>query len=72
MPVINITREANDAIRAAAIGTFKEAGKQCINGTWDVPIDAEVLSHLREMQAVGETISDTIVRLVYTRTKKLN
>lgn len=61
---INVTNECQQAIRSAATGNeFKNNGTQRADGTWDIPVDEEVVDRLKEVAFPGETYSDTIIRL---------
>jgi hypothetical protein len=60
---ITITAEAAAAIRAAAIGEFRETGTHNPDGSWTVPIDSDVLSHLEMLSSLwGLSFSDVILR----------
>lgn len=69
---INITNEARLAIRGAALLPFRETGTQRANGTWDIPVEETTLEAVRRQQQSGETLSDTLIRLVATAGKRPN
>ncbi len=66
---INITNEAAIAVRSPV---FKQTGKQLKNGTWNIPLDADTYLRLRTAAFAGESLSDTIIRLVALQDKKPN
>lgn len=66
MPKIEITPQCHRAIRGAAIFPFRETGVLLPNGNWRIDVDAEVFSAISRIQAVGETMSDTIERVIMT------
>ena len=60
---VNITAEAEAAIRAKAELPFRNNGERLADGTWDIPISITTFEGLIEVQLPGETLSDTIVRI---------
>jgi len=61
---IEITSEANAAIRAAALGQYRQKGMKQPNGNWLIPVDLEVRRMLKRKAFPGESYSDTILRLI--------
>lgn len=69
----NITGEAAAAIRLAAEGHLNlDGATRRPDGSWDVDLGAGTIDRLEEIRAAGETISDTIIRLVSTSGRKPN
>ncbi len=64
---LTITREAHNAIRAAARNEFHDTSRENPDGTLTIRISMEVLKGLVEMRQEGETSSDTIIRLAATQ-----
>jgi len=61
---IEITEEANAAIRATAVQPFRQEGMKQPNGNWLIPVDLEVRRRLKIKAFPGESYSDTILRLI--------
>lgn len=72
MPIITISHEAQLAIRGAATNPFNQTGTQRPDGSWDVPVEQDTLDRIHEAQLAGETLSDTIIRVVLTANRKPN
>jgi hypothetical protein len=74
MPTITISSRAHDAIRrSSTTASFNETGVQLPNGDWRVPLTSDTIDRLRQVQHAGETISDTIERiLVFSTGGKLS
>lgn len=64
MPRITITRAAHNAIRSAARNLDDSRTSYNADGTATIFIDGEVLERLEGRRLGGETLSDTIERLV--------
>ncbi len=64
MPIVNITDEADKALRSASgpeLGTFN--GNQLPDGTWNIYLSNEAFSHLQDCMLPDETYSDACIRL---------
>jgi hypothetical protein len=64
MPTIRMTEETMAAIRRAAIYDFHQTGKRQADGTWLVDVSDEVAARLEEFAHPGETIDDTVQRII--------
>jgi hypothetical protein len=64
MPSIRITEETMAAIRRAAIYDFHQTGRRQSDGTWLVEVGDEVAARLSEAALTGETVDDTIQRII--------
>jgi hypothetical protein len=64
MREIQISREVEALLRAAAIYELKPTGRRLDNGDWIIPVDDDTLAYLEQHQFEGETLNDTILRLV--------
>lgn len=62
--LVNISAEAEAAIRSKASQNFKSDAIACTDGTWDVPLQPDTIERLKAVAFEGETISDTIIRLI--------
>ena len=68
----NITAEAAAIIRAAAVRPFRDYAVRRDDGTFDVRIELETVKRLARVAFPGETISDTIIRVISTAGRKAN
>ena len=64
MPSIRITNETMRMIRGAAIYDFRQTGQRQADGTWLIEISEEVAARLSEAALPGETVDDTIQRII--------
>jgi len=64
MKTIRISDLSFRTLASAAEFAFKPKGRQLDDGSWLVPIEDEVLERLQQATFPGETIDDTIQRLV--------
>lgn len=65
MPTVIISSRAHDAIlRASKTPTFHEEGVQLPSGDWSVPLSSEVVDRLHAARHAGESLSDTIERVI--------
>jgi hypothetical protein len=64
MPHIRISASTKMALRCRAFGRYVSTGERLADGTWLVPLDDEVHYHLERAALDGETIDDTIQRLI--------
>ncbi len=64
MKTIRISDVSFRALANAAEFAFKPQGRQLNDGSWLVPVDNDVLEWLQQATFPGETIDDTIQRLV--------
>jgi len=63
--IINVTRRVRDLIRQKADPTrFRETAVECADGTFDVPIGDDTWERLLEHALDGESVSETIERMV--------
>jgi hypothetical protein len=72
---ITVTTEARNALRSATrpgAHLSAEGSKQRQDGKWEILIDRETLARLEDFKFVGETMSDAVVRLVATRSRRLS
>lgn len=68
MPRIVITAECDRAIRRAATWPFDGSeAKVLADGRISIPLSQETLNNLRKYQFEGESLSDTILRIVSGR-----
>jgi hypothetical protein len=63
MPHVIITREAEDAIRACADAGFEPAPANA-DGTRAVWLGDDTVAHIANAHLRGESLSDTIIRLL--------
>lgn len=61
---VTLTDEAHRAIRAAARGDMRETGVRQDDGTWSVPLSADVVQTLEARRQDGESYSDVIMRTI--------
>jgi hypothetical protein len=63
---VTITDEAMRAIRAASTNGFNQTGTRAADGSgvWNVPLHVDTLSRIHDARMAGETLSDTIIRVV--------
>lgn len=66
MPSIKITPDAYNALRGAALYTWDDQRSKFEKTHWKIHVDREVLDELGRVRYKGETMSDTILRLVAT------
>jgi hypothetical protein len=68
---LEITAEAHASIRGAAMSDrpFQQTAQRLFNGNYLVPLSADTIDRLRKFALVGESISDTIIRLVAVKTQ---
>jgi hypothetical protein len=59
-----LTQEAVAVIRGAAHGEFRQTGHRLTDGTWSVPFRQETVDRIKARQLLGETISDTLIRIM--------
>lgn len=64
MPRIVISEECHRMIMAKAEWEFKETGEKRADGTWSIPVDWELVKRIRTHQLSGETLNDTIHRIL--------
>ncbi|HEX6826421.1 MAG TPA: hypothetical protein VF077_08910 [Nitrospiraceae bacterium] len=64
MPVLKLTQEAYNAIKQEARLPFKQGGSRLIGGMWHVPISQDVMHAISDAQLAGESLSDTIIRMI--------
>jgi hypothetical protein len=64
MPSVRITEETMRMIRSAAIYDFRQTGQRQADGTWLIVIDDQVAARLSEAGLPGETVDDTIQRII--------
>ena len=62
MPDVTISADAHAAIRSMAELPFRDTARRNPNGTYTVPLSADVIARLLARRYPGETISDTIIR----------
>jgi hypothetical protein len=68
MPQITITTHARSLLIASAIYPFEETGSnRDDDGNWVVPISEVTLNALKAEQLAGETVSDTIERILSSK-----
>lgn len=65
---VTLTDEAHRAIAAAALPgkTMVETGKRQADGTWSVPLSADVVHALEARRGDGESYSEVILRTIAT------
>lgn len=61
---VNVTDATAQLIRSKAAGLFKQTGRRLKDGTWDVPLSFDTYERLQKVQLDGETMNDTIFRVV--------
>jgi hypothetical protein len=64
MPSIRITEETMRMIRSTAIYDFRQTGQRQDDGTWLIAIGDEVAARLSEAARPGETVDDTVQRII--------
>jgi hypothetical protein len=64
MPFIVISDEAEKAIRGDIKRDISMQGHQHPDGCWSIRLQQETLDELLNHQIPGETLSDTIIRLI--------
>jgi hypothetical protein len=64
MPHIRISASTKMALRCRAFGRFLDTSERLPGGGWLIQIDDEVHYHLANAKIEGETIDDTIQRLI--------
>lgn len=64
MQEFHITNEAYALVRSKAIKPFESTGRQLADGSWMVPLSDDVIEAVERKMLEGETISDTIIRLL--------
>ena len=62
--LVYISKETHALIRSKALLPFKHKGVQHEDGGWSVPINEEVIAKLQRLSFKGETMSDTIFRVL--------
>jgi hypothetical protein len=60
---IRISDAAMTLIRAASEHEFRQTARR-VGDQWEVPLSEEVFARVRDAQLPGETIDDTLVRVV--------
>lgn len=64
MPDVIITNECHQLIRSRSVGGFRNTGQQMVDGTWMIPLERSTLEAVMSYRLDGETISDTIIRVL--------
>jgi hypothetical protein len=64
MPQVIITDECHQALLKASTLPFLATGKKRANGDWQIPLEWCTIERLRRYQLQGESLSDTILRIV--------
>lgn len=72
MPYVVLTKEAEAAVRMHADGDTSNWPRPRADGQYDVWLSHEVLGAIVESMFIGETISDTVLRLCMLHGKKVN
>ena len=62
--IINLPRRVYNLLRAFARPRLQETATERADGTFDVPIEESTLNGLRARSLPGETVADTIERLL--------
>jgi hypothetical protein len=72
MSTIDITEQAMAAIRANVTPGhgFHQTATRLANGMWRVPVNDDTLERIQEHQLPGESVSETIYRILATRNGK--
>lgn len=65
---LTISDEAARLIRSIGYDNFQSSGQRLPDGNWSVPFDDEVIQHVDDQKLPGETVSDTIIRLIRLNT----
>lgn len=63
MPAVQITHEAEQAIRSKAIGEFAGTALRIDDKHCIIKLSWQTIKQLQSMKLHGETFSDTIIRL---------
>jgi hypothetical protein len=72
MPIVTLTREAVSIVRGAATRPFRETAVPRPDGLFDVPLGADTLEAIQARAFPGESLSDTVVRIILTAGRRAN
>lgn len=64
---VYISNECFKLIQSRATLPFTHGGTQLSSGEWKVPLEEETIERLSKYQQKGESLSDTIFRILSTR-----
>jgi len=65
MKTIKVSDATYRAIADAAILPFRSTGNRLPDGDWLIPVEDETYERLREKRLPGETVDDTIQRMIH-------
>ena len=64
MPEIVVTNECHELVRSKAISKFRPGSRRLYDGSWVITLDIEVIQRIESYAIPGETLSDTIIRVL--------
>lgn len=70
MPTVTITKQCHDLIRANAELAFRNTSTRLPSGNFSIPLSQDVYDRVIKYKLDGESISDSLIRILSTQKGK--